>query len=272
MLRIGQFSKLARVTIKTLRYYDKIGLLKPAMTDKSSSYRYYDEGQLRELCLILSYKDSGLSNDLILKILKGEENERSALEYQRALLLEREAQIKQSISALDGILNNDGGQDYSATLKKIGKRLVYCCRGYVRDSGSIHDFIRACGKEFSRTNPDIKPSEPDYCCIIYPDDGYRESNIFVEYAQSVERKGVETEILKFKELEEITAISVLHRGSYDTLRSAYLFAVKWEQGYELCSEPRERYIDGAWNKNEVCEWLTELQLPVRLPKEKTDSE
>ena len=39
MLRIGQFSKLAKITVKTLRYYDKIGLLKPAMIDSSSSYR-----------------------------------------------------------------------------------------------------------------------------------------------------------------------------------------------------------------------------------------
>ena len=46
MLRIGQFSKLARTTVKTLRYYDQIGLLKPAMIDADSRYRYYTEDQL----------------------------------------------------------------------------------------------------------------------------------------------------------------------------------------------------------------------------------
>ena len=47
MLRIGQFSKLARVSIKALRYYDRIGLLKPAMIDTSTSYRYYTRISLR---------------------------------------------------------------------------------------------------------------------------------------------------------------------------------------------------------------------------------
>ncbi|MBO5653686.1 MAG: MerR family DNA-binding transcriptional regulator, partial [Clostridia bacterium] len=52
LLRIGQFSKLGKITVKTLRYYDKIGLLKPAMIDSSSSYRYYTVEQLKTLHLI----------------------------------------------------------------------------------------------------------------------------------------------------------------------------------------------------------------------------
>ena len=40
MLRIGEFSKLAKISIKTLRYYDKIGLLKPTMIDSATQYRY----------------------------------------------------------------------------------------------------------------------------------------------------------------------------------------------------------------------------------------
>ena len=46
MFRIGEFSKLAKTTVKTLRYYDKVGLLKPAFVDSETSYRYYSEAQL----------------------------------------------------------------------------------------------------------------------------------------------------------------------------------------------------------------------------------
>jgi len=264
MLKIGQFSKLAKVTIKTLRYYDKIGLLKPAMVESSSSYRYYSESQLQTVALISSYKSAGLSNDLILKLLNHSENKLELLEKQKQLLIEQENNIKQAILRIDELINKKE-QPYKAEIKRIDKRLVYRCRGYVSSIEKIHDFIKNCADEFVRSNPDVKFSDPDYCCVIYPDDRYREDNIFVEYAQSVDRVGKDTDILKFSEIEPITAISVLHYGDYKSLPNAYIFTVNWarEHGYQLCGEPRERYINGAWNVDDVSKWLTELQLPIK---------
>ena len=46
MLKIGEFSKLSRVSVRMLRHYDEIGLLKPAETDRFTDYRYYREDQL----------------------------------------------------------------------------------------------------------------------------------------------------------------------------------------------------------------------------------
>lgn len=265
MLRIGEFSKLAKVSIKTLRYYDKIGLLKPAMIDSETQYRYYTEEQLELIRLISMYKDAGLSNEMISKLINKKGDERTLFEYQRQILNERAEEIKKALFALEVLLGDHIGQQYEANVKHIEKRLVYSCRGYVADTEKIHDFIKCCSAELAKTNPDVGFSEPDYCCVIYPDDGYRESNIFVEYAQSVDRVGVDTEIIKFKEIESITAISVIHRGTYDNLRDAYLYAVNWarENGYTFEGEPRERYIHGAWDRKDEKEWVTELQLPVK---------
>jgi hypothetical protein len=44
MLKIGEFSKLAQVSVKTLRYYDELGLLRPDWVDRYTGYRYYDYG------------------------------------------------------------------------------------------------------------------------------------------------------------------------------------------------------------------------------------
>ena len=265
MLRIGEFSKLAKISIKTLRYYDKIGLLKPAMIDSSTQYRYYILEQLEVIRLISMYKDVGLSNEMILKLISDKSDERALLEYQRQVLVERADDIKKALSALDILLDGHNGQQYEATIKHVEKRLVYCCRGYIANAEQIHDFVKRCSAELHKTNPEVKFSEPDYCCVIYPDDGYRESNIFIEYAQSVDRVGKDTEILKFKEIEEIDAVSVIHRGKYDNLRDAYLFAVNWAKsnGYTIDGEPRERYIHGLWDRQDVSEWVTELQLPVK---------
>ena len=57
MLKIGEFSKLSRVSIRMLRYYDAIGLLKPAETDRFTDYRYYSEAQLPVVCRITAPRD-----------------------------------------------------------------------------------------------------------------------------------------------------------------------------------------------------------------------
>lgn len=61
MLKIGDFSRIARVSTRLLRWYDGVGLLKPARIDAESGYRWYHVGQLRELNRILVLKELGLS-------------------------------------------------------------------------------------------------------------------------------------------------------------------------------------------------------------------
>lgn len=265
MLRIGEFSKLAKISIKALRYYDKIGLLKPAMIDSVTQYRYYTLEQLEIIRLICLYKDIGFTNEMISKLIYEKSDEQALLKYQKQVLTERAADTIKAISTIDMLLGENVGQRYEASIKHVEKRLVYCCRGYIPNVEYIYDFIKTCAAELAKTNSDVKYSEPDYCCVIYPDDGYRESNVFIEYAQSVDRVGKNTEILKFKEIEAILAVSVLHHGKYENLRDAYLFAVNWakENGYEIIGEPRERYIHGAWDRKDESEWVTELQLPVK---------
>ena len=61
MYRIGEFSRMAKVTIKTLRYYEKEALLKPSYVDNYTGYRYYDSKQLIELSKIMMLRQLGLS-------------------------------------------------------------------------------------------------------------------------------------------------------------------------------------------------------------------
>ncbi|MGH9694150.1 MAG: MerR family transcriptional regulator, partial [Bryobacteraceae bacterium] len=65
MLKIGDFSSLAQVSIKTLRYYDERGLLSPAHVDPETGYRYYSASQLSRLHRILALKDFGFSRSRI---------------------------------------------------------------------------------------------------------------------------------------------------------------------------------------------------------------
>ncbi|MBW4696406.1 MAG: MerR family transcriptional regulator [Aphanocapsa lilacina HA4352-LM1] len=60
MLQIGQFARLGRVSVKTLRHYDEIGLLRPSHIDRQSGYRFYAAAQLVTLARILQLKELGL--------------------------------------------------------------------------------------------------------------------------------------------------------------------------------------------------------------------
>jgi DNA-binding transcriptional MerR regulator len=59
MLRVGDFSQLARVTVRALRHYDALGLLRPARTDLATGYRYYAVEQLARLGRVLALRDLG---------------------------------------------------------------------------------------------------------------------------------------------------------------------------------------------------------------------
>ena len=61
MFRIGEFSKLTQVSIRMLRYYDEVGILKPAEVDKWTGHRLYSVEQIPHLNKILYLRDSGLN-------------------------------------------------------------------------------------------------------------------------------------------------------------------------------------------------------------------
>ena len=70
MIEIGDFSKLSQVSVKALRLYDEMGLLKPARVDNFTGYRYYSADQLPRLNRILALKDLGFSLGQIAQLLK----------------------------------------------------------------------------------------------------------------------------------------------------------------------------------------------------------
>jgi YD repeat-containing protein len=93
MFKIGEFSKIAQVSGRLLRYYDDINLFKPQHTDPWTGYRYYTADQLPRLNRILALKELGLSLDQIKQLL---ESDIGADEIRR-LYLERKAQLEQSL-------------------------------------------------------------------------------------------------------------------------------------------------------------------------------
>lgn len=91
MFRIGEFSRIGRVSMRLLRYYDELGLLRPAHTDSSNGYRYYTAAQIPQLNRILVLRDLGLTLEQIARALQDE----VSAEELRGMLLMRRAEIEQ---------------------------------------------------------------------------------------------------------------------------------------------------------------------------------
>jgi DNA-binding transcriptional MerR regulator len=93
MFRIGEFSKIAQVPSSVLRYYDEIGMLKPAHIDPWTGYRYYSAAQLPRLHRILALKELGLTLDQITQLV----DDKISNEEMRGMLTHRKVQVEQSV-------------------------------------------------------------------------------------------------------------------------------------------------------------------------------
>jgi DNA-binding transcriptional MerR regulator len=95
MYKVGEFSIIAQVSGRLLRYYDGIGLFSPAFTDPQTGYRFYRAAQLPRLNRILAARDLGFTLDQIARLVDGQ----LSADELRGMLTLRKAQIEQTVQA-----------------------------------------------------------------------------------------------------------------------------------------------------------------------------
>jgi DNA-binding transcriptional MerR regulator len=103
MFSIGDFAKLGRVSVRMLRHYDAIGLLRPAAVDPASGYRFYNADQLRRLNRVIALKDLGFTLQQVQAIL---DDKVDVVELRGMLRLRRaqiEAQLADDATRLAGV-------------------------------------------------------------------------------------------------------------------------------------------------------------------------
>lgn len=263
MYKIGEFSIISKTTIKTLRYYEKEKLLIPAYTDKETGYRYYETKQLVELSRIVSLRQIGLSINDIRKILNGQNFEEMLIKRKKEI--EDNLKIQHSQLAKINYLLEENNIKNEIIVKELPSYIVYYREGVTKSLGEIINFIESSKEEFLKNNPNLKCTTPDYCYVNYLDGEYKEKDLKIRYVQAVSKKGVESKNIKFKNIKPVNAVCLYHKGTYENLVESYSIIMKYieENGYELIDFPRECYIDGMWNKENVNDWLTEIQVPVK---------
>lgn len=240
MLKIGDFSKLSRISIRMLRHYDEYGLLIPASIDSATGYRYYGEGQLPEAERIQALKCMGFGLAVIREILeKYEEPE----EMERFLLvkkkeLEAEALETQSrILLLENTLRwlrKDGKlMNYDVVLKTLPKRYVASLRRVIPAYDQEGLLWQQLNEEIAPRN--VKPAAPCYGLAIFHDEGFKENDVDVEIQVSVTGTYQDTANVRFKEVVPIQIASATYQGSYEQITKVNRVVAAWinDNGYEF---------------------------------------
>lgn len=263
MYKIGEFSILSKTTIKTLRYYEKEGLLKPSYIDKDTNYRYYEARQLTELSKIISLRQLGASVKDIRSVMSGKSDIKDLLNKQQRQIENMLKEYTLQFSKIKFLLE-ENNMNKDIIIKDLPECVVYFKDGVVKDFSEISSFILGSAQECIAQNPNIKCVSPDYCFVSYLDGEYKEKDLKIRYAQAVEDYGVQSETIKFMRLKPVKAVCIYHKGSYATLRESYNAIMKYieQNNYKIVESPRECYIDGIWNKQNEQDWLTEIQVPI----------
>lgn len=107
-MQIKEFAEFTGVSVRTLHYYDEIGLLRPAFVDKATGYRFYDENSILRMQEILFYRELDFSLKSIGEILASPNYDKSkALKEQKQLLILKKERLERLISAIDGAVKGE---------------------------------------------------------------------------------------------------------------------------------------------------------------------
>lgn len=268
MFKIGDFSRLSRVPVKTLRYYDEIGLLKPVTVDQFNGYRYYSAGQLTRLNRIIGLKNLGLSLEEIAQFLSSDMPVPQILDMLRKRQLEIQQQLGEEQAKLVRVeewlkqIEKEGTMPaYEVVIKKVEATTVASVRDIIPNYGQVG---RLYGEIFTYLGRNgIRPAGPPMA--IYHDGEYKEQEVDVEAAIPVSKElpgNTRVKISKLPVMEQVAC--AIHQGDYKEISRAYNALMAWieSNGYQIADRSREIYLRGPGDTQDVKSYVTEVQFPV----------
>ncbi len=277
MFRIGDFAKIARVSVKTLHHYDEIGLFKPEQVHATTSYRYYTIDQLPRLNRILALKDLGFTLNQIRSML----NENLSSAEIRGMLRLKEAELANAIQEeqerlervkvrLRQIEREDLPRDYDILVKPVEPQTIASTRGIIPITNDLYQQCRELAFEVYNWISRLGGTISGRWCSIYHETAYESQNerIDIEMAAEVEASLLTKAALfpparvSIRELPgSSTMACLLHQGDYDGLWDAHIALMTWIEanGSYSIGPGRCIYLRVPPQEGEP---LTELQIPI----------
>jgi DNA-binding transcriptional MerR regulator/effector-binding domain-containing protein len=276
MFTIGDFARLGRVSVRMLRHYDAIGLLRPAAVDPASGYRFYRADQLGQLNRVVALKDLGFTLQQVQTILDGQvsvEELRGMLRLRRAQL---EAQLATDANRLAGVearlrmIESEGHMNTEDVVVKrvppvrVAELTAVAASYQSKHIGPVIEplyaeligRLEAAGVQ--PTGPAIAYYEPATAPTGEPGD-----EVVVHAAMPVAVDSDPGYGFAVVDLPGIrSAATIIHCGDVAEVESSLQALARWidDNGYRTDGYAREVYLEYCRDERDKC--VTELQLAV----------
>ncbi len=270
MFNIGDFARHGRVSVRMLRHYDAIGLLRPASVDQATGYRSYEARQLLRLNRIVALKDLGFTLQQVQSIL----DDKVSVEELRGMLRLRQADLQSQIATDTArlaqvetrlqIIEREGAMPtQDVQIKRIPAVRVAELTGTAAsfEPESIGPVIQPLYEELCRRldRTGLTPTGP---AIAYYQDSSDGDGVLVHAAMPVDADPGDDHDFSIVDLPEIErAATILHRGSMDNVMPTIQTLARWidANGHRSAGYNRELYIESGQERDA---WVTELQEPI----------
>lgn len=277
MLRIGDFSRLTRISIRMLRYYDEMGLLKPQHVDERSGHRFYAVEQIKTTHRIQALHDLGLP----LKTIQGLLQANAQGEGLATALREREAHLQQELVAVEQRLRalqahlerlNTAPMSIDVVLKPLHGLTIASIRDVVPTVRDIPFFCEQTLTYLLDWAQAARLPLTGRQLLIYHMDGYVEANFDIEAALvlGMDEPPTVPDLPPLISLARLApsplAASVIHEGSLRDIDMAVAQMLLWiaDAGYQPSGYFREVHhaIAPGYQAGEAHQGLVELQIPI----------
>jgi len=260
---IGEFSRSAALSIKSLRLYHEKGLLEPAEVDPFTGYRYYNDANYETARIIRRLRELDFTLAEIKTILdEYQEDPEPQIPLSKKLLeiqkrIQRDQEISRAIELLikqekEMVMNSN--ENFTVEEKEIETLLI----GGLRMQGR-YDQV---GPVFGRLAKTLGRHINGKPMTLYFDGEYKEENADFEPCFPVRKAMDGQDGISVRELKGGRCVSLIHKGPYQTLGESYkkLYAYLHEKGYTTQLPSREVYLKGPGMifKGNPANYLTEI--------------
>ena len=268
MIKIGDFARLGQVSVATLRHYDAIGLLKPALIDNATGYRYYSGDQLSPLNRIIALKDLGFSLDQIEQVLSG-----LTVDQLRGMLKLKQAEVQRQLAAeqdrlariaarLHQIELEDSPLNHDIALKTVPSMLVASRRICIPTNDQACNYLSSAATELYNfiKKSGARDVGPQFAIWHQPSTVL--TNEIVDVVLPIDRPLADSQRVKVYETPTSQVATIVHHGEIINLKQEHAALQKWIENtpYQMAGAYREIYINRE--ATNVSEFATEIQYPV----------
>jgi DNA-binding transcriptional MerR regulator len=253
-----------------LRYYDEVGLLKPAHIDRFTGYRNYSVEQIPLLQKIVMLRDLGYSvAEIAVAIENWKEDFLTAnLAAKRLEIFEtiksEESRLARIDAAIAGVGKAEIARHYNYTIKKIPAYQVLSLRRIIPDYFAEATLWGEMFEYIDKHRVAIVNNADNFA--IYHDEGYQEADVDVEVCVVVGRKGKTSDGFVFNQTDAVECMAcTLVYGPFANIAGAYLSFAEWLAGhsvYKMSNPCRQICHRGPWNEKNEDLYLTEIQIPL----------